>query len=84
MSWVEEQVIEKIVSRAAIGEAKYGVTMAREDLSLKDWLTHLQEELLDASLYVEKLIYLLDEFSIIMSAPEILEKLDRLDDASEA
>jgi len=61
MSWVEEKVIEKILTRAGIGEAKYGVTMAREDLTLKEWLTHLQEELLDASLYVEKLLRLQDE-----------------------
>jgi hypothetical protein len=29
--------------------------MEREDLNFLDWLTHLQEELLDAAVYVEKL-----------------------------
>ena len=55
MSKIEDQVINKIQSRAEIGESKYGVTMERKDLSLCDWVTHLQEELLDASIYAEKL-----------------------------
>jgi hypothetical protein len=29
--------------------------MERDDLSLDEWLTHLQEELMDATLYIEKL-----------------------------
>ena len=35
---------------------KYGVTMERGDLSLIEWLTHLQEELMDAAVYVQRLI----------------------------
>ena len=49
MSSIEEKVIDKIRSRAEVGEKKYGTTMEREDLSLIEWLTHLQEELMDAS-----------------------------------
>lgn len=55
MSKIEEKVIKKIQHRAETGEKKYGVTMEREDLSFTEWLTHLQEELLDAAIYVEKL-----------------------------
>lgn len=55
MSQIEERVIDKIRSRAAVGESKYGVTMERTDLNLLQWLTHLQEELMDAAIYVEKL-----------------------------
>lgn len=62
MSKIEESVINKIRSRAEVGEKKYGVTMEREDLSILDWLTHLQEELFDASIYVEKLINKVNEF----------------------
>ena len=29
--------------------------MERDDLSLQEWLQHLQDELLDAAVYVEKL-----------------------------
>lgn len=52
---VEESVVAAIRSRRDAGRAKYGVTMEREDLNALDWLQHLQEELLDAAIYVEKL-----------------------------
>lgn len=41
--------------RAKIGRAKYGTTMERNDLSFVEWLIHLQEELMDATIYIEKL-----------------------------
>ena len=41
--------------RSKIGKAKYGVTMERNDLSFVEWLIHLQEELMDATIYLEKL-----------------------------
>tara|TARA_R110002126_G_scaffold56480_4_gene150903 strand:+ start:572 stop:724 length:153 start_codon:yes stop_codon:yes gene_type:complete len=44
-----------IQQRAMTGENKYGTTMERTDLSIKEWLTHLQEELLDGAVYIEKL-----------------------------
>ena len=34
----------------------YGTTMDREDLTREEWMNHLYEELLDASLYLKKLI----------------------------
>ena len=55
MSKIEEGVIDKIRTRAEIGEAKYGVTMERGDLTRVEWLNHLQEELLDGAIYIEKL-----------------------------
>ena len=55
MSRIEEQVIEQIRSRAAKGKEKYGVTLERDDLSILEWLQHLQEELMDATAYIEKL-----------------------------
>lgn len=56
MSRFEEKVCAKILERAKVGKRKYGVTMEREDLNVQDWLTHLQEELMDAAVYVERLI----------------------------
>ena len=56
MSDIEERVIAKIRSRADVGKAKYGVTMERDDLDLLAWLQHLQEELMDAAVYVERLM----------------------------
>ena len=58
MSKIEDKVCAKIQARAEVGEKKYGTTMEREDLNLTEWLTHLQEELMDATVYVEKLIYI--------------------------
>lgn len=56
MSKIEESVITKIRERADIGKNKYGVTMERDDLNIIQWLTHLQEELMDAAVYLEKVI----------------------------
>lgn len=56
MSQIEDDVCRKIQARSDKGIAKYGVTMEREDLSITEWLTHLQEEMMDAILYVEKLL----------------------------
>ena len=59
MSRIEEKIILMIQERAMKGEAKYGTTMERGDLSIQEWLTHLQEELLDGAVYVQKLKELL-------------------------
>ena len=50
-----ESVLDKFKQRSEEGIKKYGVTMDRKDLSGLEWLTHLQEELMDATLYIEKL-----------------------------
>lgn len=62
MSKIEEKVIEKLRARAATGVAKYGTTMERDDLTNAEWLQHLQEELLDAAVYVQKLLTLIDAY----------------------
>ena len=56
MSTIEESVIARIRERAAKGEAKYGVTMERTDLTPVQWMRHAQEEALDLAVYLEKLI----------------------------
>lgn len=50
---VVEQVRQKLLDRSQRGISKYGTTLERKDLLLIDWLTHLQEELLDASNYIQ-------------------------------
>ncbi len=49
------KVLGKYYERSQLGIEKYGRTLDRDDLSLTDWLNHLQEELMDATLYIEKL-----------------------------
>lgn len=56
-----KKVIDKLASRSQVGIKKYGTTLDRDDLSTKEWLIHLQEELMDACGYIEKLISLIEE-----------------------
>ena len=55
MSKVEDEVCEEIQERAKVGLNKYGVTMERDDLTHDEWLEHLQHELMDAIVYVQRL-----------------------------
>jgi hypothetical protein len=51
-----ESVLTKYKARSEAGLRKYGTTLEREDLSFVDWLNHLQEELMDATLYIERVM----------------------------
>ena len=53
---VVKSVLDKYQERSETGKLKYGKTLDRKDLTMKQWLTHLQEELMDATLYIEKLL----------------------------
>lgn len=55
MDKILEEVIYTMRERSEIGIKKYGTTLMREDLSHIDWLNHLQEELMDAINYIQKL-----------------------------
>tara|TARA_Y100001951_G_C11184843_1_gene208046 strand:+ start:19 stop:321 length:303 start_codon:yes stop_codon:yes gene_type:complete len=54
---IVEQVIEKIDQRSLVGQAKYGAMMMEEvegkDKDLNDFLTDVQEEIMDALLYIQ-------------------------------
>lgn len=50
-----EAVRSMLAEREARGYAKYGVSTERTDIDVLGWLQHLQEELLDAAVYVERL-----------------------------
>jgi hypothetical protein len=52
---IVESVINQFKQRSEVGINKYGVTLDRTDLSTLEWIQHLQEELFDAVLYIEKL-----------------------------
>jgi len=58
MSKVEDEVCKIIQERAkkVQGTDKYnGATMEREDLTHDEWLQHLQHELMDATIYLQRL-----------------------------
>ena len=48
-------VMTKYHERALNGLQKYGTTLDRNDIDLIGWLNHLQEELMDATLYLERI-----------------------------
>ena len=50
-----QSVKDKFEKRSQTGIKKYNTTLERDDLNFLDWLNHLQEELMDATLYIEKL-----------------------------
>ena len=52
---VVERVVDKFVSRSDVGYKKYGVTLAEDKSNIFQWINHLQEELMDAVLYLQKL-----------------------------
>ena len=52
---IVEQVIDKFRSRSQDGIKKYGTTLADNQLTHEEWLNHLQEELMDAVVYLEKI-----------------------------
>tara|TARA_Y100001963_G_C6578872_1_gene352443 strand:+ start:338 stop:535 length:198 start_codon:yes stop_codon:yes gene_type:complete len=50
-----ERVCVQLQDREQRGLLKYGVNTERNDLSTLEWLQHLQEELMDGCVYIEKL-----------------------------
>lgn len=49
-----------LLRRSELGIAKYGVTLDRTDLNLRDWLQHAYEEHLDAANYLKRAIMEID------------------------
>lgn len=52
---VVNTVIQSFILRSNLGFKKYGQTMDRTDLTPQEWANHMQEELMDAILYLERL-----------------------------
>jgi len=48
-------VTKQLTDRMEKGYTKYGVTTERTDIDFLGWLQHLQEELLDAAVYIERI-----------------------------
>jgi hypothetical protein len=52
---VVASVIRSFEERSRAGQLKYGTTLDRTDLTPQQWAQHMQEELMDAILYLERL-----------------------------
>lgn len=61
-----ERVRAKLLLRSQVGLKKYGCTTERADLDLLAWARHLQEELMDATVYVERIMNDLRQLGTIM------------------
>jgi len=66
MSLIEDRVASKLKSRADVGLKKYSVDMTRTDIEFIGWMRHLQDELLDAAVYAERLIYELESNQLVL------------------
>ena len=58
---IVKAVREDLLQRSQVGISKYKVTLARTDLSLRDWHQHLYEEILDSANYLKRIILELDK-----------------------
>jgi len=58
---IVEAVRTDLLQRSQVGINKYGVTLDRKDLSLKDWLQHAYEETLDQANYLKRAIMELEQ-----------------------
>jgi hypothetical protein len=61
---VVENVVNKYYQRSVIGAKKYGTTLYENNKD--NYLKHLQEELMDATLYLQKLMDLKEELTILV------------------
>ena len=57
---IEAEVCADIARRQQMGINKYGTTVAENPLSLRCWLQHQYEELLDAAIYAKRAIAEID------------------------
>lgn len=52
---IVQEIKDKFEQRSQLGIKKYGITLERDDLSAEEWVNHLQDELMDAILYLQRL-----------------------------
>ncbi len=72
---IVENVVDKYLERSQVGITKYGTTLQRNNTD--SYLKHLQEELMDATLYIEKLISLKEEMILLTNIYANDEELGR-------
>jgi hypothetical protein len=62
---VVDNVIDKYYERSNVGINKYGTTLKQNNHD--NYLKHLQEELMDATLYLQKLMDLKEELTALVN-----------------
>ena len=51
---VVQSLIKRFLSRSAKGIDTYGMTLEQNRMPIRDWNLYLQEELMDATIYIER------------------------------
>jgi len=73
---VVQSVVNKFVDRSDVGFAKYGKTMRDDNSDVFTWLNHLQEELMDATLYLQRLK---EEITDLREEKALLREINEID-----
>lgn len=73
---VVQSVVNKFVDRSDVGFAKYSKTLRDDKSDIFVWLNHLQEELMDATLYLQRLK---EEISTLREEKALLKELNDID-----
>ena len=73
---VVQSVVNKFIDRSDVGFAKYGKTLRNDQSDIFVWLNHLQEELMDATLYLQRLK---EEISTLREEKALLKELNDID-----
>lgn len=73
---VVQSVVNKFIDRSDVGFAKYGKTLRDDQSDIFVWLNHLQEELMDATLYLQRLK---EEISTLREEKALLQELNDID-----
>ena len=60
-SGTEQRVCEDIAMRQYLGVSKYGTTVEKNPLTLREWLQHAYEECLDQAVYLRRAIEEMDK-----------------------
>lgn len=69
---IVNQVVQRYQSRSDVGVRKYDTTL--EQNNKDNYLRHIQEEMMDATLYIEKLITLNQEITnLVKTIPNDME-----------
>ena len=71
-----QSVVNKFIDRSDVGFAKYGKTLRDDQSDIFVWLNHLQEELMDATLYLQRLK---EEISTLREEKALLKELNDID-----
>ena len=56
----EARICTEIAARQQMGINKYGTTVAKNPLSLREWLVHAKQEALDQAIYLQRAIEEID------------------------